>query len=79
MSSRRVVMTNNVIRGKSKCTECVCDKSQFMAQENSKSSQKKKGKQKANKKVVIEYCKTNMLICYLVCKKNAENKDAKMI
>ena len=50
-----------------------------MAQEDSKSSQKKKGKQKLNKKVVIEYYKTNMLTYCLVCKKNAENEDAKMV
>ena len=50
-----------------------------MAQEDNKSSQKKKGKQKLNKKVVIEYYKTNMLNYCLVCKKNAENEDAKMV
>ena len=70
-------MTNKVVRDKSRCAECVADKSRFMAQEDSKSSQKKKSKQKPNKKVVIEYYKTNMLTYCLVCKRNTENKDAK--
>ena len=44
-----------------------------------KAVERKKGKQKFNKKVVIEYYKTNMLTYCLVCKRNTENKVAKMI
>ena len=43
-----------------------------MAQEDSKGSQKKKSKKKPNKKVVIEYYKTNMQTYCLVCKKYRE-------
>ena len=43
-------MTNKVIRGKSRYGEFLSDKSRFMAQEDSKSNQKKKGKQRPNKK-----------------------------
>ena len=70
IDSKRVTMTNKVIRDKSRCAECVSDKSRFMAQEKSKSSQKKKRKQKPNKKVFFEYYKTNMLTYCLVCKRN---------
>ena len=59
-------MTNKVIRDKSRCRECLSDKSRFL-------------KQKPNKKVVIKYYKTNMLTYCLRCKKNTENKDAKMV
>ena len=79
IGSKRVTMKNKVIRDKSRCGECLSDKLQFMAQEDSKSSQKKKGKQKLNKKAIIEYYKTNMLTYCLVCKKNTENKDTKMV
>ena len=37
-------MTNKVIREKSRCAECVPDKSRSMAQKYSKSNQKKKKK-----------------------------------
>ena len=50
IGSKRVTMTNKVIGDKSRCANCLSDKSQFMAQEDSKSSQKKKSKQKLNKK-----------------------------
>ena len=50
IGSKKVIMTNKVIRGKSRCGECLPDKSRFMAQEDSKSNQKKKGKQRPNKK-----------------------------
>ena len=41
MLSKNVVMRYKVIRSKSICTKCLSDKSRFMAQEESKSSQKK--------------------------------------
>ena len=69
IGSKRVTMTNKGVRDKSMCAKCSSDKSRFMAQEDSKSNQKKKDKQKPNKKVVIEYYKTNMLTYCLVCKK----------
>ena len=50
IGSKRVAMTNKVVRDKSRCAECLFNKSRFMAQEDSKSSQTKKGKQKPNKK-----------------------------
>ena len=50
-----------------------------MAQEDSKSSQKKRNKKKLIKKAVIEYHKTNMKTYCLVCKRNTENKDEKMV
>ena len=59
-------MTTKVIRDKSRCRECLSDKSRFL-------------KQKPNKKVVIKYYETNMLTYCLRCKKNTENKDAKMV
>ena len=43
-------MTNKVIRDKSRCGKLLSDKSRCMAQECSKISQKKKGKQKPDKK-----------------------------
>ena len=79
IASKRVTMTNKVLRQKSKCSVCLSDKSRSMAQEDSKSSQKKNSKQKLNKKVVIDYYKTNMLIYCLVCKRNTKNKDVKMV
>ena len=69
IASKRVIVTNKILRQKSKCSVCLSDKSRSMAQEDSKSSQKKNSKQKLNKKVVIDYYKTNMLIYCLVCKK----------
>ena len=42
IGSKRLTMTNKLVRDKARCTNCVSDKSQFMAQEDSKSSQKKK-------------------------------------
>ena len=50
IGSKRVAMTNKVIKDKSRCANCLSDKSQFMAQEDSKSSQKKKSNEKPNKK-----------------------------
>ena len=75
IGSKRVTMTNTIIREKSRCSECLSDKSRFMAQEDSKSSQKKRNKRKLIKKAVIEYHKTNMKTYCLVCKRNTENKD----
>ena len=59
---RKVTMANKVVRGISSCN----NKSKFMKQNHH------------DKKGVIKYCKTNMLTYCLVCKKNTENKDAKM-
>ena len=56
IGSKKVTMTNKVIRDKSKCSECLYDKPRFM-------------KQKPNKKVVIKYYKTNVLTYCLVYKK----------
>ena len=50
IDSQRVTMTNKVVRDKSRYAACLSDKLRFMAQEDSKSSQKKKSKQKPNKK-----------------------------
>ena len=50
-----------------------------MAQEDSRSSPKKRSKQKLNKKAVIEYYKTNMLTYCFLCKRNTMNQDAKMV
>ena len=66
IGSKRVTMTNKVIRDKSRCAECFSDKSRFM-------------KQNIIKKVVIKYYKTKMLTYCLKCKRNIENKDAKMV
>ena len=66
IGSTKVIMTNKVIKERSRCANCLVDKLQFMAQEDSKSSQKKKSKQKLHRKVVIEYYKTNMLTYCLV-------------
>ena len=66
IGSKRITMTNKVIRDKSRCSPCFSDKSRFM-------------KQKPNKKSCQWYYKTNMLTYCLVCKKDSENKDAKMI
>ena len=79
IDSKRVTMTNKVLRQNANCSVCFSDKSRSMAQEDRKSSQKKNSKQKFNKKVVIDYYKTNMLIYCLVCKRNTKNKDAKMV
>ena len=42
IGSKRVTMTNKVIRDKSRCGECLSDTSQFMAQEYSKNKETKK-------------------------------------
>ena len=52
IGSKRVSMTNKVIREKSRCAQCLSDKSRFM-------------KQKHCKEGVIKYYKTNMLTCCL--------------
>ena len=44
IGSRKVIMTNKVIRDKSRCAQCLSDKSRFM-------------KQKPNKKVVSNIIK----------------------
>ena len=56
IGSRTVTMTNKVIRDKSRCAQCLSDKSRFM-------------KQKLNKKRGLVIYKTNMLTYCLVCKK----------
>ena len=66
IASRKVTMTNKVVRDKSRCGECLYDQSRFL-------------KQKSNKKVVSKYYKTNMLTYCLKCKRKAKSKDAKMI
>ena len=66
IGSKTVTMTNKVIRDKSRCAQCLSDKSRLM-------------KQKLNKKVVIKYHKTNMLTYCLKCKRNTENKEAQMM
>ena len=65
IASRKVTMTNKVIRDRSRCGECLSDKSTFM-------------KQKHNLKIGQKYYKTNMLTYCLKCKKNTDNKDAKV-
>ena len=42
IGSKRVTITNKVTRDKSRCAECLSDKSRFKAQENSESCQKKR-------------------------------------
>ena len=49
IGSKRVNMTNKVVRDKSRSANCLSDKSRFMAQEDSKTSQEKKSEQKPNK------------------------------
>ena len=44
-----------------------------------KAVKRKKVTKSLIKKVVIEYYKTNILTYCLVCKRNAENKDVKMV
>ena len=34
IASKTVIMTNKVIRGKSRCTQCLSNKSRFMKQKN---------------------------------------------
>ena len=36
IASRKVTMTNKVIRDKSRCSECLSDKSRFMKQKHNK-------------------------------------------
>ena len=36
IASRKVTMTNKIIRGKSRCSECLSDKSRFMKQKHNK-------------------------------------------
>ena len=36
IGSRKVTMTNKVIRDKSRCAQCLSDKSRFLKQKNSK-------------------------------------------
>ena len=36
IASRKVTMTNNIIREKSRCSECLTDKSSFMKQKHNK-------------------------------------------
>ena len=36
IASRKVTMANKVIRGKSRCRECLSDKSRFMKQKHNK-------------------------------------------
>ena len=36
IASRKITMTNKVIRCKSRCSECLSDKSRFMKQKHSK-------------------------------------------
>ena len=57
-----------MVRDKSRCGQCLSDKSKSL-------------KQNPNKKsgVVTKYYKTNMLTCCLKCKRNTKYKDAKMI
>ena len=74
-SPKYVVMTNKVIRNKSKHPTCTSNKSLFMGRNDFKDEYERIN----HKKVVIEYHKTNMLSYCLVCGKNMENKDAKMI
>ena len=38
IGSKKVAMTNKVIRQKSKCTNCMSDKSRFLKQKSNKSS-----------------------------------------
>ena len=38
IGSKKVTMTNKVIRQKSKCTNCMSDKSKFLKQKSNKSS-----------------------------------------
>ena len=51
VGSKRVAMTNKLIRDKSRCSECLSDKSQFMAQEDSKSSRKKRSSKDLSKEI----------------------------
>ena len=46
IASKDVVMTNKVIWNKSRCGECLSDKSRFTVQEDSKGNQKKTKKTK---------------------------------
>ena len=64
-------MTNKVIRDKSRCAQCMSDKSRFIRQVHNK-------KGSHNKKVVIKYYKTNLSTYCLKCIGNTKNKDAKM-
>ena len=36
IASRKVTMANKVVRDKSRCSECLCDKSRFMKQKHNK-------------------------------------------
>ena len=62
--SRKVTMTNKIIRDKSRCGECLSDQSRFLKQNHNRRSDR-------------QYYKTNTLTYYLKCKKNTEEKDAK--
>ena len=64
-------MTNKIIREKSRCAQCLSDKSRFIKQVHNKNGSH-------NKKVVIKYYKTNMSTYCVKCKRNTKNKDAKM-
>ena len=44
IGSKGVIMANKVVGDKSRCVKFLSDKTRFMAQEDSKSSQKKKRK-----------------------------------
>ena len=73
IGSKRVTVTNRVIRDKSRCANCLSNKSQLMAQEDSKRKVKRKKVNKnLVKKVAIEYYKTNMLTYCLMCKRYTE-------
>ena len=59
IGSKTVTITNKVIRDKSRCPQCLYDKSRFL-------------NQKLNKKNGQKYYKTNMLTYCLKSKKNTK-------
>ena len=62
ITSRKVTMANKIIRDKSRCSECLSDKSRFMKQKHNSDH---------------KYYKTNRLTYCLMCKKNTKITDAK--
>ena len=75
-SPKNVIMTNKVIRNKSNNVQYAHPISHDLWDRN---ILKMSMRELIVKKVVIEYYKTSMLTYCLVCKRNTENKDIKMI
>ena len=53
IGSKKVIMTNKIVKETSKCDNCVADKSRFLKQKSNKKSNKKTGWDKINTKLFI--------------------------